>query len=612
MNAVCWAIQNGNWSSSSTWAGGVIPDTSGTDLVYTNGFTVYVDTDINVSLLSNTARSRDIATPAMTANNAPSPFVAAANSISVSTTDAWYAFNRIYTTSTFWRTPNTITTGWLSIDFGIGNATIIDGYTIFGCDNQTFNPRNWVLQGSNDNSSWVDLHTVSGASAIPANGSYSVSSIGNSTSYRYYRLNITLNGGATAIAITELELYRPDTASIAAGGTFNFNTAGITAIMNSIGMSGSNTLFAVTNTSGTVTITCATTINMTGASSFASTITQTGNGGNLIITANLTTLNASGNSAILISKSNSGNLRINGSIFNQSNSSNNHAINGGGTGTITVTGDIFGASGSSTSSTCINNGVNTLVINGNVYAGTLNASTSAVVSSGTTTVNGNVFAATSNTSSIALSLGAVSLTINGDVYGGASAQTISTTGSITITINGNVYCRANANVIQSASAISVTINGNVYASALASAINLTTGTVYLKGNMYDVLGRVAIWCPNIFIDNTAVSLWQMSVGGGVSKTLYSADTFPNLPATSDVEFGIVYGPSGSLTGTMRIPAASDTRKNVPVGNTVGTADLTPTDWVTFLQSSNNDIAVRWRNNPTVENLINILKNYNYV
>ncbi|MFO0454338.1 MAG: discoidin domain-containing protein, partial [Pseudomonadota bacterium] len=182
--AVRWLISGGgNFSSTSVWNDGTllgIPTTG--DDVFTNGFTVNMDTNATVNSLNNSARARDIATPAMTANNAPSPYVAAASTVN-STNQPFLAFDRSNTTtSNFWEAG--ATTGWISMDFG--SSIIIDAYTILGSSTQTRNPRNWTFEGSNNNSTWTVLQTVTLPSAIGNSSSYSSGSIGNITSYRYY------------------------------------------------------------------------------------------------------------------------------------------------------------------------------------------------------------------------------------------------------------------------------------------------------------------------------------------------------------------------------------------------------------------------------------------
>ncbi len=181
-----WAIANGNWSNTATWnSGSILGIPTASDDTFSNTFTVNIDQSFQVLTLNSTARARDIATPLMTSNNTPSPYVAAASSVYAGDV-AFYAFDR--NNGNYFGTAGP--TGWLSMDFGSGSSIVIDGYTIRGTSQQTYNTRNWTLEGSNDNSTWTTLHTVTSGTAIAGNSLYSVASIGNTTGYRYYRINI--------------------------------------------------------------------------------------------------------------------------------------------------------------------------------------------------------------------------------------------------------------------------------------------------------------------------------------------------------------------------------------------------------------------------------------
>ncbi|HEY8903079.1 MAG TPA: RICIN domain-containing protein, partial [Chthoniobacterales bacterium] len=97
-------------------------------------------------------------------------------------------------------------TGWIQYDFGAGNAQAVKRYTVNSADVPARDPIAWSLLGSQDGSAWTTLDTQSGQSfAIPmAQNTYNIS---NTTAYRYYRLNITSNNGATGVAISELGLW---------------------------------------------------------------------------------------------------------------------------------------------------------------------------------------------------------------------------------------------------------------------------------------------------------------------------------------------------------------------------------------------------------------------
>jgi hypothetical protein len=627
--AVRWLISGGgNFSSTSVWNDGTllgIPTTG--DDVFSNSFTVAMDTNATVNSLNNTARARDIATPAMTANNAPSPYVAAASSTDGANTP-WRAFDR--STATGWQTAAATATGWLSMDFG--SSVIIDAYTVFGSATQTFNARNWTFEGSSNNVSWTTLHTVTLPSAIGANSSYSSGTISNPTAYRYYRINVTLNGGATQLQIPELELYQPGTAAIASGGSFNFNTAGVTVSATSTSASlsaGATNLITVTATTGTVTL------------SLGSSVTGLG-------TATTQIFNYTGNC----------NFTLNGIRFTGGSTTNAFCINKSSTGAITITGDLVGGTGGNTHSLFSSAG-NTVVI-GSLFGGSNGSAINQ--SAGNITVTGNVTGGiNTNIFGISLTGAASQFTINGDVRGGSGTNAhginfggtlgtvngnvtggggttahgvntttggVNVTGNVTGFVGAGIVIAANSTIIgnvfgggtsagisngSSNNSFTVTVTGDVYASTTAAGIQLTgTGTqvVNLTGNMYNTLGRSAIWCPNVFISNTATTLWRMDTGGGNYKFLYSADSTPNLPATTNVRNGVTFGPALSLTGTMVVPSASDVRENVPTDNTVGTGELTSADIISGINASSDDLAVRLKNTLTDTTAGNIISQYN--
>ena len=175
-NAVCWAIQNGNWSSASTWANGVIPDTSGTDLVYTNGFTINVDTNVNVALLSNAAVAAQNTrlNPVMTSNTSPSGVVTASSFSGGQV--PWYAFNGSTGGSNQWIS-NGAVPQWIQYQFT--SAVLIRSYSIFYSVASSGRPVNFNLQGSNDGSSWTTLDTRIGF--VFTNGQYNNFTISNPT-----------------------------------------------------------------------------------------------------------------------------------------------------------------------------------------------------------------------------------------------------------------------------------------------------------------------------------------------------------------------------------------------------------------------------------------------
>jgi hypothetical protein len=592
--AIRWAVANGNFSSTSTWNDGAtlgIPNSD--DDVFSNGFTVNMDVNATVISLNNTARARTIATPQMTANNAPSPFVAAASNLA-DATQPFQAFDR-NTTSTLWAA-NTPLPQWLSMDFG--SSVVIDGYTIFG-DDQLQNPRNWTFEGSNNNTSWTTLHTVTLPSAIATNSTYSIASIGNIVGYRYYRINVTLNGTGTRLRVRELELYQPFTAAIAAGGSFNFNTAGVNVTATTITF-GTVTTISFTNTTGVCTLTSVNQINFNATVNVIN-ISMTGNG-NVVINAptiSLTTSGGNSNGYNSFNKSGAGILTINGNITLTNNSS--------GFSTVAV---LTSNNGSVIINGIINPIIGTSLMNSGGFCCVIR------ILGGSLTVNGNVNPPAVFFVQSALNLHAAIffqsgslLTINGNIISGIGTSIFS---SVNTNIVGNITASSGGASVISFGSITLNVTGNTIASSTANAISMTNASavVFLNGNMTNINGFQGVYASNLFLGSGTTTFAAFTTSGGADRTLYSPDTFPNLPSTSNVRQSIGFGPANGLTGTMIVPSPSNVRVGVLTDNTVGTGSLTPEDlFNSILSGSTNPIAVRLRNVSTVQNVGDQLASY---
>jgi len=97
--------------------------------------------------------------------------------------------------------------GWIQYDFGSGNAQAVKRYTITSAnDAPTRDPNCWKFRGSQDGGAWTDLDSRS--NQIFANR-YQVNAydIGNTTAYRFYRLEISANNGGIGVQLSELGLW---------------------------------------------------------------------------------------------------------------------------------------------------------------------------------------------------------------------------------------------------------------------------------------------------------------------------------------------------------------------------------------------------------------------
>ena len=100
-------------------------------------------------------------------------------------------------------------------------SAIVVKYTITSAnDVPTRDPKNWNLQGSNNGSSWTTLDTRTNET-FASRFLKKTYTFTNTTTYIYYRLNITANSGATGTQFAEWELFQRKTQTI------NFGTIGV-------------------------------------------------------------------------------------------------------------------------------------------------------------------------------------------------------------------------------------------------------------------------------------------------------------------------------------------------------------------------------------------------
>ena len=622
---VRWAIQNGNFSSSSTWNDGAtlgIPTTG--DDVYTNGFTVNMDANATVNSLNNSVLTAHLTrlNPVMTSNTTPSG-VASASSGGAT---AYLAFDGLLGVSGQSWVSSAGVPQWVQYQFT--SSLIVRSYSIFYNGLVAGKPVNFNLQGSNDGTTFVTLDTRTGF--VFTNGQYNTLTITNpTTAYSYYRLNVTAtdSGNPSVVELTFNEAGITTTA----GGSFNFNTAGVTVSATSTSASlsaGATNLITVTATTGTVTLSLGSAV-ATSLPNSTQIFNYTGNC-NFTLNGIRFTGGTTGANAVCILKSSTGTITITGDLVGGGN--NNPPCLSSTAGNTVVIGNVFG----SAAGFGISQSAGNVTVTGNVTGGTGTNVVGILLTGAASqfTINGDVRGG-SATGAHGINFGGTLGTVNGNVTGGGGSLAHgvnSSTGGVNVTGNvianngnglqiasnctiiGNVFGGAVGGISYGgANSLTVTVTGDVYASTIFGGITLTgTGTqvVNLTGNMYNTLGRSAIWCPNVFISNTATTLWRMDTGGGNYKFLYSADSTPNLPATTNVRNGVTFGPALSLTGTMVVPSASDVRENVPVDNTVGTGELTSADIISGINASSDPLAVRLKNTLTDTTAGNIISQYN--
>ncbi len=103
---------------------------------------------------------------------------------------------------------------WLKYDFGAGNEKVISGYSLLYNDPwDSYHPRDWQFQGSNNDSDWVTLDSRSAYTWTA--GQKRTFDFHNLTAYRYYRIYITAdnNGSYNYVSINEVEMFEAEPGS---------------------------------------------------------------------------------------------------------------------------------------------------------------------------------------------------------------------------------------------------------------------------------------------------------------------------------------------------------------------------------------------------------------
>ena len=572
--ATRFAVATGNFSNGAIWDNGAVPTSA--DGVFANNFTVTIDGTYTVQTIRNTlstVKIPNIATPAMTSNNTPSGVVFASSTNGANA--PWIAFNQDNSGATYWQS-GTANTGILGYQFPSGK--VIKRYIIrmntLGV--QTY-PTSWTFQGSNDGISYTTLDTVT-ATSIPLGSFYSCPTLANTTSYTYYRINITaVNTAGQLPTISEFEMT--ESAGVILGNS-----------------TGGQFIYA--------------------------------NGGDLTTTASTGIVVGAASTPVLQMTLASPNIgTFNGSVLTMTNTTSFIAIRNSGTGTLNLNGNYNLDGGTNVRQIITATSTGTINIVGNVSSTTTgtastNMNTIRMESAGTINITGNVTApVNTNFQSATIHLTAGNLNITGNTTA-SSNHAVYLPGVVNYTQIGNVNgSTTNAAIynVTTASTISVTgiITSGTGAPAIYSAIALSGGYgsgtfVKVSGNVVNTNNIMAIVAPRVTIDtNTASWLFQISTGG--NRTLYAAGVALGNPAITDVRLGTIYGASSELTGTLIVPSPSNVLQGVGTDATVGTLLMTPADFWNYLISSGftaNSIGDRLQNASTVATTGGQIASYN--
>lgn len=534
------AVASGDWSNPATWNGGVLPTVG--DIVASNTYTVTIDQNINVDVLTNAALTNPVITAQMTSNTTPSGVVNA-SSIYSGAYEPWRAFNQA---AGEWVSNSP--TGWLSYEFT--TPRIVKVYQMLppGFIAPNTAPRNWSFEGW-DGSGWVVLDTVTGNSGIGT----VTRTISNSIAYISYRINITLNNSADYTGVQELRLYDTVdyTISAIAGGGFILNN-GVTAQANTLITGGSKNLVECSIATGQ----SATIIgNITGG------------------TVQFNTINFTG----------TGTLSIIGNLYVTNGFTNSYPLRISGTGTVNITGNV--------TSNDFNQVRGIVSVAGNC---TLNVTGDVVW-----TLNGG----TVTPSPLIRVESICTINVVGSVIGGPTMWAI---GNTTITGSTQIYLSVIGPIISRVGNSSTSSSVAIQNISPTSIIILTGPFISSSDGVQPLYVTRMFYRRTMgsyfeFRDNSTNGALPPAAPAPATR-LVSPDTVVDAPIPANVRQGVVYA-SGSQTGTMVVPSPSNVTINVPVDNTVGTAILNADNlWAidTSTMNTANSIGERLKNAATVQ------------
>lgn len=115
-------------------------------------------------------------------------------------------------TDTYWANNNNMPVT-ITADLGAGQSVALTRIALArsslnaGWNDDNFSPGKWTFEGSNDNSNWTVLDTVTG-NLTPPDSQFDEFTFINTDPYRYYRMVITRSfSGSNFVSISEIQLY---------------------------------------------------------------------------------------------------------------------------------------------------------------------------------------------------------------------------------------------------------------------------------------------------------------------------------------------------------------------------------------------------------------------
>jgi hypothetical protein len=622
--AIINAANNGNWSSTSTWPGGVFPTSA--DDVFANNRTVYIDTDINVLSLNTTAGAGGVAGGRFYANQGNitinSNIIQAGSTYCVTVTGT----GTRTLSSQFIRASNTTnTTAAVLIQ---GTATALSNVVTYGNaigglaagGSATTHPAAITVEGGTlthygfvsggqvaSRSSGIKIYQ-GGGSTVPVSAIV-YGNIKGGTQSTCPGVICEFSPAATTLSSCLISIY----GNLSGGDSLLTNTA------NNAGLYTTSTIH--TEISGNIHAGSGYRVDASAGVHGAGTTILDVN-----IVGNIYNHPSFGVSPGIFYTSTAGNINITGGVVSQdsigaspaSNSLNSFALYQNGGTTLNIYGNVYACRGS--------RGFG----NGGIYLDALN----------TTNIFGDVYGGnTGNAYGIYIPDTLCIVNVVGNVYGNTVGRSVGGHG-----IFNNTTARIN---------ISGSAVGSEFDNASYGVFNNSTGVVYAKRavansfgygslgtvdfpnygvvsvnisgiNLVEELvfgsrGQIPVFGPTYIVKTTTNTVstqkYNTDISGvslGTKALVDSTITDTFLPAPSNVRLGVTY--NNNLTGTMFVPSASSTSFGTSVDNNQGTAYLTPVNvWntqTTELTSLSTAIGYRLNNIATVESVGNILASYN--
>ena len=626
--AIINAAANGNWSSAATWPGGVFPTPA--DDVFANNRTVYIDQDINVLSLNTTQGAGGVAGGRFYVNQG-NWAINVTNIIQAGTT---YCVTVTGTgtrtlSSQFFRASDTTTPTAAVLILGTtglpdvvtyGNAV---GGTI-GSSSATNTPAGITIEGG----SLTHYGFISGGNVASRSSGLKIYQAAASTIPVSAIVYGNVKGGPQNICPGIICEYSPAANTLSAClisiyGNLSGGDSLLTTTSNNAGIYLSTTIH--TEISG----------NLHGGSGYSS------SAAGLLATGSVAVdINVVGNvysTAYLLGAgityaSTLGNINLTGDVIALDNLGqsttvnlvNTRAIDQNGGTTLNILGNVYGGRGTNgygnmgifLDATC------TVNITGNVHGGNNGFSQGAWINDSPSRINvyGNVYG--NNTSQKSFSNSGIYINSSSsaagarvNIFGSAIGSEIDNTSyGVNNLAAATVYARravANSFGVGAAGQCE-SPNYGLFSSSI-SGINLVEEMVF--GSR----GQIPVFGPTYIVSTTTNSvtaqksdpmLGSVNLGQDILVDSTTVDTL--VPTTSNVRADTTY--SNNLTGTMIIPSMSSVSFDIPVGNTRGTAFITPSAFwntqTTQLTSLSSTIGFRLNNVATTEYIGNTLAAYN--